>query len=232
MSTKTLHFAAALLILGGLVGYYIYYSETKGDFITPQPAVSAGDVDQVNENIGDIPGVAQEVSVNDRTNGVENKTATPIPNLNRPINISSPVLTTFEKEAIDRIRGVITLLKQDPNLFNEWVDLGLLWKSIEDYEGAREAWEYAGAIRPQNSLSFYNLGVLYAYYLNDQARAEANFLRAVENSPALDYLYPQIVDFYLEVVRSKEKAKAFLNRSMVARPDSEVIKTLLGNLGV
>ena len=58
-----------------------------------------------------------------------------------------------------------------------WLVLGVYRKMIGDYESAKEVWEYASAIRPQNSVSFNNLGELYAYYLKDNAKAEKIILK-------------------------------------------------------
>ncbi|MBI1999529.1 MAG: tetratricopeptide repeat protein [Parcubacteria group bacterium] len=229
MSRKTLYFVAVFTIFIGFVGLFIYFGTKKEEPVLTQSDVPVAGVGQGGTI--EIPKVVVDTTAGGSATGAaSDHVALPVPNLDRPVNI--PQQLVRKDEIASQIKDISARLSQDASLFNDWMDLGLLRKSIEDYDGALEAWEYASALRPQNSLSFSNLGVLYAYYLNDQARAEANFLRAVENNPGLDYLYPQVVDFYLEVVRSEEKARAFLNRSMVARPDSEVIKTLLKNLGV
>lgn len=79
-------------------------------------------------------------------------------------------------------------LKNNPDLFNDWLYLGVLKKGIGDYEGARDVFIYAGQVRPQSSTPFANLADLYAYFLNDPQRAEANINKAIVNGPN-DYNY-------------------------------------------
>ena len=74
-------------------------------------------------------------------------------------------------------------VNENPDYFNGWIQVGLLKKVIGDFEGASDAWEYAGLIRPQNSVSFSNLGELYWRYLRDYPKSEANFKISLANKP-------------------------------------------------
>jgi len=78
-----------------------------------------------------------------------------------------------------------------------WLRVGVIKKFFGDYLGARDAWEYASLIRPQNSTSFANLGGLYGLYLKDFPKAEFNYKKAIENSPGDIYLYTSLADLYL-----------------------------------
>ena len=150
----------------------------------------------------------------------------PAPNLDQEI-VFGPDVPEGEKETTrGQVKILTDTLKADPNLFNEWMDLGILLKSAGDYERARQVWEYAGAIRPENSLSFANLGTLYGYYLKNPIKAEANLLHAVENEPRFLDLYARMTDFYLEVMNDKEKALQFLERAIAQYPEGEDLKKL------
>ena len=76
-----------------------------------------------------------------------------------------------------KIQDLSSQLKKDSDNLENWLVLGVYRKMIGDYESAKEVWEYASAIRPQNSVSFNNLGELYAYYLKDNAKAEKIILK-------------------------------------------------------
>jgi|SRR3989344_1895042 len=152
----------------------------------------------------------------------------PVPDFNRPPLFSADIKEEEKEQAANEIENLADTLRSDSNHFNAWKELGLLLKSIGDYEGARQAWEYASAIRPEQSLTFANLGVLYGYYLHEPLKAEANLLHAIENEPRFLDLYARMTDFYLEVAKSKEKALGFLDRSIAKYPDWEDIKTLRG----
>lgn len=84
----------------------------------------------------------------------------------------------------------------NPDQLDPWIRVGLIKKNIGDYEGAREAWEYASVIRPKNFVSFYNLGGLYWHELPDYARAEENFRTAIANEPTFVDSYISLSDMY------------------------------------
>lgn len=132
----------------------------------------------------------------------------PVPNLDRPIVFSAGSFTDKVIQDITaQIKEATANLKQNSGLFNDWMDLGLARKSIGDYEGAREIWEYAGLLRPKNSLSFSNLAVLYGYYLQNNTQAEKNFLQAIENEPLNPYHYLKVIDFYKEAMNDEAKVQ-------------------------
>ncbi len=209
----------------GVVGYFIYADVRKGakePVVEPSTTTDTEDVGE--ENGGDA---VITLAIGGSVGGGAPVVSTPIPSLVREIRFPAS-LSAEQKESIGKqIAGIVALLKQDASLFNEWSDLGLLRKEIEDYEGAREAWEYASILRPQNSVSFVNLGVLYGYYLKDPVQAEKNYLKALENDPKLPYLYVQIADFYLEVMGDKSKARAIIERGIREIPGDEGLKSAL-----
>ena len=237
---------AAIVVLG--IGYYNIVLDSDHDSDTQARAgendssgiapekegvVRQDDIknDITPETLSDsATDVVTEAEVGDTDNpwGEAPVVSVSVPDLNRPV-VFSAGFTEEEKESItSNIEALIGILKEDNNRFNEWKALGLLLKSTGDYEGAKAVWEYAGAIRPMQSLTFANLGTLYGYYLNDPLRAETNLLHAIENEPRALDLYARMTDFYLEVAKSKEKALGFLDRSIAKYPDWEDLKTLRG----
>jgi tetratricopeptide (TPR) repeat protein len=151
-----------------------------------------------------------------------------IPSLMAPIEFSGTYSEEVKKGITAQINEISDILKQDAGLFNQWVDLGLLRKSIGDYNGARDAWEYASALRPKNSLSFANLGVLYGYYLGDTKKSEENFLRSIKNNNKITNTYYQLADFYLEVLNNVEKAQNILEEGLSENPESRALEAALG----
>lgn len=119
-------------------------------------------------------------------------------------------------------------VKGNPDFFFGWIQLGLLKKVIGDYEGARDAWEYAGAIRPENSVSFANLGELYWRYLPDYPRAEKNFLTAIKNMPDDSSTYTSLSDlYYYSYSEKKDQADDILLKGIAANPkDSNLMRWL------
>ncbi len=94
-------------------------------------------------------------------------------------------------------------VKKDPGFFQGWVQGGLLKKVIGDYEGARDMWEYAGVIRPQNSVSFGNLGELYWRYLPNFPKSEQNFKIALKNKPDDIGAYVSLAELYYYSYKEK-----------------------------
>ena len=112
-------------------------------------------------------------------------------------------------------------VKENPDYFFGWMQIGLLKKVIGDFAGARDAWEYAGQIRPENSVSFGNLGELYWRYLPDFLRSEKNFRIAIKNKPDDPATYMSLSDLYLySYAEKKELAGDILLEGIAANPDS------------
>lgn len=119
-------------------------------------------------------------------------------------------------------------VKENPAYFNGWMQVGLLKKVIGDFEGARDAWEYAGIIRPQNSTSFSNLGELYWRYVPDFPRSEMNFRTAITNNPSDAMVYVSLSHLYLYSYTEKFMlAPAAILEGLAANPDTiDLLKAL------
>ena len=155
-----------------------------------------------------------------------------VPNLSGPILFKDSVSTKTKEEITKKMKDLSEELGKDNDYFDGWIQLGLYRKNIGDYDGAQQAWEYAGLIRPENSLSFGNLGMLYGYYLKDNIMAEKSFIKATKNDKTLIYLYAQFASFYHEVLKNDTKAKAILEQGIAANPGpaSQDLQNLLKNL--
>lgn len=119
-------------------------------------------------------------------------------------------------------------VKENPDFFFGWIQVGLLKKIIGDYEGARDAWKYAGAIRPLNSVSFANLGELYWRYIPDYPRSEKNFLASIKNKPDDSSTYISLSDLYFySYTEKKDRADDILLEGIRANPkDINLMKWL------
>ena len=140
----------------------------------------------------------------------------------RPDADEVKLFTEEQKQEIYRAIGNQgKAVNENPDYFNGWIQVGLLKKVIGDFEGARDAWEYAGLIRPQNSVSFANLGELYWRYLRDYPKSEANFRRSIANNSADSTTYASLSDLYY--YSYKEKAHLTDNvllQGLAANPES------------
>lgn len=119
----------------------------------------------------------------------------------------------------------------NPDFFYGWIDLGLLKKTIGDFEGARDAWEYAGVIQPGNSLSFSNLGELYWRYLHVYPQSEANFKIAIKHKPDDWQNYISLAELYHYSYKEKyELAPQALLDGLKAMPNDESLMRRLAYL--
>jgi len=156
-----------------------------------------------------------------------------LPDLNKEIKITADMSEDAKRIATAKIQDLSSHLKKDNDNLENWLVLGVYRKMIGDYEGAKEVWEYASAIRPQNSISFNNLGELYAYYLKDNAKAEKNYKKAIENDPSAIYIYRNFFDFYRYFAKDTAKARTILEQGIAANPStSSDLKNLLINIKV
>ncbi|MEI6296797.1 MAG: hypothetical protein WCO84_04105 [bacterium] len=154
----------------------------------------------------------------------------PTPALNRPIVFLEGSLPEFDSKIEADINKVIALLKKNPSSFDNWIQLGVYRKSIDDYEGAKEAWEYASLLSPTDPLPYSNLGNLYGYYLKDNARAEVNYMLSIKNGMNNGFWYYQTYLFYKEVIKDIVKAKNILEDGVKNNPSDEDLKNILKSL--
>lgn len=196
----------------------------------------ASNSSQSSKNIVNIGGVSVEGDGDIKIEPIDIKNNKPVvnvplPNLDREIKITATMDDNAQKIATAKIQDLSSQLKKDSDNLENWLVLGVYRKIIGDYEGAREVWEYASAIRPQNSVSFNNLGELYAYYLKDSQKAEENYAQALENDPSAIYIYRNFFDFYRYVAKDPAKARAILEKGIAANPStSSDLKNLLETL--
>ncbi|MFA5841346.1 MAG: hypothetical protein WC835_00015 [Candidatus Paceibacterota bacterium] len=184
-----------IIVLGA--GFFIYRDLRGGKETTPEAGPSAGNIEVTLPDAEKVQNGALQGS--DEITPVN----IAVPDLNRAITFTITLSDSEKEKIIARASELTGLLKKDANSLDNWLALGLLRKTIGDYEGARQAWEYASAIRPKNSVSFRNLGDLYHYYLKDYPKAEFNLKQSVKNDPLYIGTYRALVDLYIQSYTNK-----------------------------
>lgn len=177
----------------------------------------------------------------------ENPANEPSPFLGKPINkipkytgrplnevhfgqgFSDPGGGVIEKNR-DDLKVLAAILNANPmgsGGVDDWIAVGVIKKSFNDYEGTRDAWEYANILYPSNGLSFANLGSLYGFYLYDNEKAELNFKQAIQNDPYQSGYYLSLADFYKNVdVSKKSEASKVLLEGMSVIKDVNLVLAL------
>lgn len=150
----------------------------------------------------------------------------------RPTPEDVKLFTLEQRERLySTIRAQARALIQNPTFFNGWIELGLLKKVIGDFEGARDAWEYAGLIEPLNSLSFSNLGELYWRYIHEYPKSEANFRISIKHKPDDIQNYVSLAELYHYSYKEKyELSDDVLLEGLGSNPNNPTLLRRLAHL--
>lgn len=141
----------------------------------------------------------------------------------------------FSKDQKEKLYAEIhelgNAVEATPTFFAGWIQLGVLKKTIGDFTGARDAWEYAGLIEPLNSLSYANLGDLYWRYLHDYPHAEHALEISIKNKPDDVFTYVTLAEVYHYSYKEKyNEAPQMLLRGLEANPENETLMRRLAYL--
>ncbi|MDO8559476.1 MAG: hypothetical protein Q7S23_00355 [bacterium] len=193
--------------------------------ITPIPNASRGNGKLVAVGIGIGLIVLVLVLRFSLSNSGPVPTATPTPTGLERYFAFKVVGKNIDPIVVERERGVfdsaVQLLRDDPDYFDGWITIGGIKKAMGDFEGAADVWDYAGQIRPANSLSFNNLGDLYTNFLYDPVQAEAAYRQAISNSAGEDrntFFWASLFDLYRYKINDQDKAFAVIDEGIIANP--------------
>jgi len=163
----------------------------------------------------------------DSTQNKTNVVTVATPNLDRLV-ITESVQGPLREQITSQLKEVSGSLKSNTDAFDNWILLGSYRKIAGDYEGARDAWEYASAISPLNYGSFSNLGDLYHYYLKEYPLAEKNLLISVKNNPENIAGYRDLYNLYTQSYKEKiNEAPKILLSGLSKNPNNLDLLVLL-----
>ena len=147
-----------------------------------------------------------------------------------PPKLKSKVSSNATPEMKERIEALQNVVEADPGSFTAWLELGLLYKGVDDFEQARVSWEFASLLRPESSMPNSNLANLYGWYLGDIEKAEENFRLAIDKQPSSVTIYGQAYEFYRDVVKNPEKGIEIVKEGYAATHD-DLLKAFLEEQG-
>lgn len=206
MPKQFLFAGAALVIILG-IGGGVYFTREKA---APPPAADA----PLGYVLDDVP--------------LSTLTAL-MPDLSRETRFSDS--TTPEVRALfqTKISASIVRLTEDPTRGSDWLDLGLFYHSVGDYDGARGVWEFLTNVSPKDTVAFDNLGKLYHFSLKDFPKAESYFKQSIALNPYLINPYLDLFDLYRYSYKTETTAAVdILKDASAIFPDNADILTLLG----
>ena len=186
-SKKLLIGIIIFIILAGFSGWFIYR-----DFV--QHRVFDNPTEDSPPSVENQANGGQSSVISGSKNDEEIKKQ--MPDLDREIIIKENLSTEVKLRAIADLKDTISRLKEDYDRREDWLNLGLVRKLFGDYEGAKEAWEFATIIRPNDPVAYHNLGELFWLHIPNYPLAEKYFLKAIEIGPENSLFYLKLHELY------------------------------------
>lgn len=69
--------------------------------------------------------------------------------------------------------------ENDEHTYIRWINIGILKKRMNDYEGAEEAWQKAISYNPDQALAYGNLADMYLFDLGEYEKAEEYYQKVL-----------------------------------------------------
>lgn len=168
---------------------------------------------------GNIP-AGEDINLEELRTSID---AEPVVGENLPY--SDEQIETFKRQLIDAQEEVRSV---DYDTLQGVNGIAQLKRQLGDVQGAIDAWEYANAIRPQNSLSFSNLAALYHFDLNEFEKAEEMYRISVDNDPDDLLTIRNFYELYHYSMKDDVKAEALLEEARNNNPEAVDMYTLSG----
>lgn len=222
---KSLLISIILIIVISGVSTLWYFRQSKTEQMIPASVkiFEEGDTSPI------APSVQDELVISAEPRKLPLYQGDPIDNIGEDPFIQQVPADYLEKYKQELANFKKTLAK-NPGDVEGWIRVGVLKKFFNNYDGARDAWEYAKIVNPEFSTPYYNLGVLYGAYLKDLIKAEENYLKAIEIDPSLTYLYLALAEFYSVFYKEKiDRVDDVLRRGLAVLPDNESLLDALRN---
>lgn len=140
--------------------------------------------------------------------------------INKDPVVSAEIPTDRAEEYMKNFEEALAAVREHPDSFLGWTDIGGVKSTFGDYKGAEEAWLYAGVISPKQPRSFMNLGDLYWNKLKNYERAEWAYRSAIEREKTLTVAYRDLASLYhFSYTQKKDQATNVLMEGVEANPD-------------
>jgi len=141
--------------------------------------------------------------------------------LNPDPKVEADMKEDFKARYRKELESTLGKIKEHPDSFLAWSDLGFIKFTFGDYKGAENAWLYAGEISPNQPRSFMNLGNLYANILHEYDKAEWAYQTATEKDPSYIPAYRDLATMlWFSVPGRRNDAFKLLQQGFDANRDS------------
>ncbi len=217
--TTTRAFGVLALAIALIVGGYLYQVSRPATSVNAELATSTNNAAfaLIAGEQSDSAGTTNIIPISDSA-----AASVKAPDFKRPLTFTGK-FTDVEKAAIQANYNTIQAeLTADPKSFNAWVFMGNINLIVGNYMLAKEYWDYASKVWPTNVATYNNLGDLYMSYLKDYPKAEAAFLKAIDNKGNDSNPYKNLFTLYSETSYkpTNTAAEDILKRGIAAVPRS------------
>lgn len=119
-----------------------------------------------------------------------------MPSLDYKVVFSASVPASVRPALSAKIEGFQKSLKEDPMRADDWYDLALWYHSANDFQAAKEVWEFLTRVVPNDTTAYDNLGKLHHFDLKDFPKAEEYFTRSITLNPDSPVPYLELHTLY------------------------------------
>jgi len=100
------------------------------------------------------------------------------------------------KDSLEELNLQYTKIQENSYVYIRWINIGILKKRLNDFEGTEEAWQTAISYSPDQSLAFGNLADLYLFNLQEYEKAEEYYLKVLDMRSDNYTYYVGLVSLY------------------------------------
>lgn len=223
MNDKKTRIIIGIVLMGILATLLVYRDmrSTEGDEKDITTATSTKDI------LKDL-GVSMTGDGSVKVESIEEKKLPKSPDLNRSTDYKNTLTPEVKTVVLTQLNKAIADIKKNNFDVNAWIMLGVDRKTLGDYEGARDAWEYAKLLAPNEVVAYNNLGDLYHYYLKNTQKSEENWKKTIAIKP--DYIqgYRGLVDLYKYSMTEKlSETPVMLSSGIAQNKDSIDLRVML-----
>lgn len=218
MDKKKLVIAVAVVVAAGILGWVLYGNLRQATpRFRPQNAQNSPQDTSSGQN-----GTTTASTTPKGVPALAVYTGLPIDTINEDPEISKLYPQAYKDTLKKELATIAADVQKNPDQLDPWLRAGVIKKFFGDYAGARDLWEYASLVRPQNTVSFLNLGGLYGLYLKDYPQAEKNYRQAIENNIADPAPYLELASLYKNSYKEKEGEILKVIEGGIAFTDNDV----------
>lgn len=152
-----------------------------------------------------------------------------MPDLSRKVAFSDSIPLELRSQIEAKVQALAASLTEDPTRSEDWFNLAILYHIANDYDGAKEIWEFLIKVAPTDTTAYDNLGKLYHFSLKDYPKAEQYFTQSISVNPNLLTPYRELFDLYRYSYKTSTSAAIdILNKAMKKFPEDVGLYVLLG----